>query len=125
MHEKLIKINDYTIAQQIDAADERIGGYGDGLYVYARITRTFNFLAAQMTTVTRDMTYESRGGSAGGSSSVSAQTLIQNFSDIQSDAEIRLMHAKLKEKSGNPPPLDDILRGMGKKNTGLTPAAKR
>jgi hypothetical protein len=124
MHERLIKINDYTIAQQINAPNESISSYSEGLNIQARITRTFNFMAAQMMTVTRDLTYEGRYGHAGGSSSVSTQTIIQNFSDIQSDAEIRLMHKELKALKGNPPPLDDILRGMGKKNTGLTPAAK-
>ncbi|MDY0008425.1 MAG: hypothetical protein RBS08_01840 [Bdellovibrionales bacterium] len=123
MNEKLIKINDYTIAQQLDAPHENISGYGDGIYIRARITRTFNFLAAQMTTVTRDLAYEGRGGSAGGSSAISTQTIIQNFSDIQSDAEITLMHGKLAELGGKPPALDTLTRGLGKKPSGLAAKA--
>lgn len=122
MRENVFKINDYTIAQQLEAHPETIDGYQDGLAVRGRITRTFNFLSAQVTTVTRDLTYETRGGSAGGSSSVSTQTIIQNFSDIQSDAEIRLMHQKLRDAGGKPPAIDDVLRGYGKKSAGLSAA---
>ncbi|MDP2206727.1 MAG: hypothetical protein Q8K65_10535 [Alphaproteobacteria bacterium] len=124
MKETFAKLNDYTLLQTLRAADEETSAWGASFYVKSQLTRSFNFLSAQVTTISRDITFQSRGADAGGSSSVSTQTIIQNFSDIQSDAEIRLMHEKLKEKSGNPPPLDDILRGMGKKNTGLTPAAK-
>jgi hypothetical protein len=113
MQETFIRLNDYTLLQQIDAPDEKISIYGE-ICIRTRITRTFNFLAAQMTTVTRDLTYEGRGREAGGSSSVSTQAIIQNFSDIQSDGEIRLMHEKLKALKGSPPPLEDVMPSAAK-----------
>lgn len=119
MKESFDKINDYTLRQTLTEPEQILPGYTSGLKVHARITRLFNFMAAQITTVTRDMTYESRGGDAGGSSSVATQTSIQNFSDVQSGLEIRAMHQKLIELKGKPPALDDILRGMGKKPAGL------
>lgn len=124
MQERLTKINDYTLLQTLRPADEETDAWGSTFYVKSQLTRSFNFLSAQVTTISRDVTFQSRGSEAGGSSSVSTQAIIQNFSDIQSDAEIRLMHAKLKELRGNPPPIDDILRGIGKKSAGLAPAAK-
>ncbi|MBW7910458.1 MAG: hypothetical protein H3C49_04160 [Alphaproteobacteria bacterium] len=110
MQERLEKINDYTLSQTLHASSESLSGYSHSLTIQSRITRIFNFLSAQVTTVTRDLTYEPRGSESGGSSSVSTQTSVQNFSDVQSDAEIRLMHAKLKnDLKGNPPPIEDIL----------------
>jgi len=125
MRERLDKINDYTLRQTFVAPDETLSGYSQQLTIQSRITRIFNFMAGQITTVTRDLTYEPRGGESGGSSSVSTQTVIENFGDVQSDAEIRFMHEKLKtELKGNPPPLEDILRSIGKKPAAHLPAAK-
>ncbi len=115
MKETFDKINDYTLRQTLTEPEQILSGYSSGLKVNARITRIFNFMAAQITTVTRDMTYESRGGDAGGSSSVATQTSIQNFGDVQSDLEIRAMHKKLTELQGKPPAIDDILGGINKR----------
>lgn len=118
MQEELLKLNDYTLVQKTEAPDVTRRGYGDGLKVLSQVTRTFNFLAAQLTTTTRDVTYEGRGSEAGGSSAVHTQTFIQNFEDMQSDREIAYMHKKLTELKGNPPPLEDVLgNNLGKKTT--------
>jgi hypothetical protein len=39
---------------------------------------------------------------------VAMQMIIQNFDDIQSQAEIREMREKLVELGGSPPPLDEL-----------------
>lgn len=119
MKETFAKINDYTLRQTLEEPEGQIAGYSRSLQIRARITRQFNFLAAQVTTTTRDLTYEPRGTEAGGSSSVASQTLIENFNDIQSDLEIRMMHKKLQEMGGKPPAIDEIMRGLGKKAAGL------
>lgn len=119
MQEDLIKLNDYTLVQKIEAPDTTRRGYSDGLKVLSQVTRTFNFLAAQLTTTTRDVTYEGRGGDASGTSAVHTQTFIQNFEDMQSDREVAYMHKKLIELEGNPPPLEEITGGLGKK-TGMS-----
>lgn len=119
MKEELIKLNDYTLIQKTEAPDVTRGGYSNGLKVLSQVTRTFNFLAAQMTTTTRDVTFESRGSEAGGTSAVATQTFIQNFDDMQSNREVAYMHAQLKELGGNPPPLEEITGSLGKK-TGIS-----
>lgn len=119
MEESFDKINDYTLRQTLQEPELTLPGYSQQLKVQSRITRIFNFLSAQITTTTRDLTYEARGSESGGSSAVSSQTSIQNFDDVQSDLEIRAMHKKLTELDGKPPAIDDILRGMNKKPAGL------
>ncbi|MBI3442031.1 MAG: hypothetical protein HY052_09585 [Proteobacteria bacterium] len=44
---------------------------------------------------------------------------IQNFSDIQSYGEIKMMHAKLPELDGHPPELSDVLSILNKKPSPL------
>ncbi len=109
MQERFEKINDYTLRQTLQESDQELSGYSQQLTVQSRITRIFNFLAAQITTTTRDLTYEPRGSESGGSSAVSSQTFVQNFDDVQSDLEIRAMHSKLLELKGKPPALDTVL----------------
>ncbi|HEX2753076.1 MAG TPA: hypothetical protein VHP34_08260 [Alphaproteobacteria bacterium] len=115
MKEELIKLNDYTLIQKTEAPDVTRSGYSDGLKILSQVTRTFNFLAAQVSTTTRDVTFESRGSEAGGTSAVATQTFIQNFEDMQSSREIAFMHAKLKDLGGNPPPLEEITGSLNKK----------
>lgn len=109
MQENFTKINDYTLRQTWEEPEQKMPGYSVGLKIFSRITRTFNFLSAQVTTQTRDITFETRGPDAGGSSSVAAQTVVQNFNEFQSDLEIRAMHKKLVELEGRPPELEDVL----------------
>jgi len=102
--EELVKDNDYTLS-----VVRKGSWYDSGVNFSSRITRTFNFLAAQVTTSTRDMTWQPGGYKSGGSSGVSTTMTMQRFDEFQSDAEIRLMHAKLVELGGKPPAIDDIL----------------
>lgn len=118
MKETFTKINDYTLQQLLEAPKETISAYSD-FQVHSRIARIFNFEAAQLTSTTRDMALQSRGSDAGGSTSVSTQTSIQNFDAIQSGAEIARMHKKLQELGGKPPALESFTGGLGKK-PGLT-----
>lgn len=68
---------------------------------YARsLTRIFNFESRQVTTIYNDWIV------AGNGSGVSSQMHVQNFSEVESQDEIRSMHAKLKEEGGNPPELE-------------------
>ncbi len=104
------KKNDYSLIEHsVEAGEE------NDMYFSSSLSRTFNFLSGQVTTVTRDFIYEPRGSSAGGSASVATQLYVQNFTDLGSLAEVRLMHQKLVELAGNPPPLEEILQdNMGK-----------
>jgi len=89
------------------------------------ITRSFNFLAQQVTTHVRDSVLGHTGGyKNGGAGGISTSVTQQHFEEFRSDAEIIFMHAKLKELEGNPPPLEEITRSLGKKNAGLSPAVK-
>lgn len=106
-----IKDNDYTLTVEM-AEEQKQPGYYDYVVpkLVSSIRRTFNFLSAQVTTVTRDWAYQKvQDGRAGSSSAVSTTTHIQNFNDVQSAAEIKLMHAKLTEMGGRPPALEDVL----------------
>jgi len=85
----------------------------------SRVTRTFNFLAAQVTTQTYDAALQSGGYKTGGVAAMSTATLQQQFDEFSSDREIRFMHDKLVELGGTPPAVDDLLGGLGKK-AGLT-----
>jgi hypothetical protein len=120
MKETFTKINDYTLQQLLEEPKETISAYSD-FQVYSRISRVFNFEAAQLTSTTRDMVLLSRGSEAGGSTAVSTQTSIQNFDDIQSSAELARMHKKLTELGGTPPALETFTGTLGKKSPGLTP----
>lgn len=117
MNEELIKLNDYTLIQKTEAPDVTRSGYGSGLKVLSQVTRTFNFMAAQLTTTTRDVSFESRGSEAGGTSAVATQTFIQNFEDMQFGREVAHMHAQLIELGGNPPPLEEITGNISKKGS--------
>lgn len=109
-NEEFVRDNDYSISQV-----RKGQGHESGITLNSRITRTFNFLSAQVTTITRDITHQPGGYKTGGSSSVATTITMQNFDDFQSAAEIRLMHEKLTALDGHPPPLDGILQESGKK----------
>ncbi|MDE1152970.1 MAG: hypothetical protein PW788_10575 [Micavibrio sp.] len=112
MNEQFNAISGYMLRIDFRREDYSHGGVqkSDGY------TRIFNFLAREVTTVTRDWVSEGRGSSAAGTSSVSSSSHIQSFDDLPSDLEIRHMHAKLLELGGKPPALEDILPNtIGKK----------
>lgn len=84
------------------------------------ITRTFNFLAQQVTTHVRDTALGNSGGyNTGGAGGVATAITQQHFDDFRSDAEIVYMHGKLRDLGGTPPAIEDITRGIGKKPAGL------
>ena len=84
------------------------------------ITRTFNFLAQQVTTHVRDTALGNTGGyNTGGAGGVATAITQQHFEDFRSDAEIVYMHGKLCELGGKPPAIEDVTRGIGKKPAGL------
>lgn len=105
-------LNDYTLEVVQDLSDRspNLGSYNT--HADYKLTRIFNFGTGQLTTLARHFSgiagrYSSDPG-AGIASSLQMQT--QDFRDLPSLHEVRLMHAKLKELKGNPPPLEDILQ---------------
>ncbi|MCE9507804.1 MAG: hypothetical protein K8R48_05740 [Alphaproteobacteria bacterium] len=88
------------------------------------LSRYFNFAAGQIVTLftqrsemkdsAEKSTYSSEGGvavSVAVSTALTSQMQIQNFSSLDSTVELEQMHAILKQKGGNPPPLDEKLTG--------------
>lgn len=113
--------NDYTLSEiTTRTVDEPNSFSGRSV-----MTRTFNFLAQQVTTHVRDSLLGNSGGyKNGGAGSVSTSVTQQHFDEFRSDAEIIFMHAKLKEMEGHPPPIEEITRSLGKKNTAPSLGAK-
>jgi hypothetical protein len=114
--ENFVKDNAHTLSVITTRAVENAPS---SIRTISRVTRTFNFLAAQVTTQTYDAALQSGGYQSGGVAAMSTTTLQQQFDDFASDREIRFMHNKLVEMGGTPPAIDDLLGGLGKK-TGLT-----
>ena len=110
------KLNDYTLR-----ADTKVyEGSDNGVKRYSGYSRTFNFLARQVTTVHRDWLSEGRGSSAGGSAAIATHVMTESFDDLPSAEELKVMHAKLVELQGKPPALEDVLPNtLGKKNNML------
>ena len=122
MTEKFTKDNDYTISVITESSIEhKSENAGDKIYQVSSLTKTFNFLSAQVTMTRRDSIFQSRNTQGGGSASVSTQMIIQNFRDIQSYAEIKLMHQKLRDLDGKPPELSEVLPILNKKPSPLQP----
>ena len=118
--DQFVKDNDYTLS--VIHSDKEIlpGNYSNAQQVRKfSLTRIFNFLSQQVTTLTHDSIaspmYNSTGGDA--SAAISTQTIIQNFSDIDSKEEIKLMREKLVELGGHPP---ELSFDLGKRPLGLT-----
>jgi hypothetical protein len=84
----------------------------------ARLTQLFNFRARQVTTVYERGGVESyripRGEYSnyenGKSVAVTASLQVQNFRDIEGEAEIEAMHAKLTELGGKPPAINSLVK---------------
>jgi hypothetical protein len=107
--EEYVKENDYTISA-LRQRETVLVKADYPLTAVSSLTRSFNFLAQLVTTVTRDYVYQAGGYKYGGSSGVSVTTAVQNFDDIQSQGEIEAMHARLKALGGNPPELDELAK---------------
>lgn len=113
--------NEYTLSQITQRSLSDKNGFSSATV----ITRTFNFLAQQVTTHVRDTALGDSGGySRGGAGGVSSTLTQQHFEEFRSEAEIIYMHKKLVELGGKPPAIAEVLRGLGKKNSGLSAAAK-
>ncbi|MDE1152972.1 MAG: hypothetical protein PW788_10585 [Micavibrio sp.] len=81
------------------------------------VSRQFNFAARQCVTTLEAMVWNRENAQHPPQISVSGHT--QNFSDMETTAELAAMHDKLVELGGTPPAIDDLLPSL-KKN----PAAK-
>lgn len=115
--EKFIADNDYTLSVVTTQRPTEDSSFKS----YTTITRTFNFMAQQVTTHVRDALLGNAGGyKYGGAGSIANSVTQQHFDEFRSDAEIIFMHAKLKELGGNPPAIEEITRGAQKKRAGLT-----
>lgn len=108
--EQFVKDNDYTLSV-ITTRNIPVGSFSS----ISRVTRTFNFLAQQVTTATYDAVLGNSGGyKTGGTSGISTTLGQQHFTEFRTMAEVILMHKKLRDLKGHPPPLEDITGDLGK-----------
>lgn len=115
MTETITKENDYTL--KIVQTDDSTSSWGGNVPVHIRnsYTRIFNFAAGQITTLPVTKIFQSLEGRAAGNSSISSQMHIQNFTDLPSTLELEILHKKLEDLGGHPPPLNDVLNGRSKR----------
>ena len=106
MSEKFNKENDYIVSLTLESESTS----QDSFKRTAQIKKIFNFLSAQVITIYTESMGQERGYNTGGSDSVSTQMVVQNFSDLDSIAEIEMMHRKLKSLGRSPPALEKIVR---------------
>lgn len=112
MTETYKKLNDYTleVVQPLSDAYLSAGTFKTpGDY---RLTRIFNFGTGQITTLARHFSIvASNEYSSHTSSGVAAavQMSVQNFADLPAKYELEIMHRKLIELEGAPPPLETLL----------------
>lgn len=97
------KMNDYTLSAVSDFS--RQSGADPEL------RRIFNFKARQVTNI-----YSQWYGSA-----VSNSMVIQKFSELDSLDEVADMHKRLRDKGGNPPPLEQDTLGKPARASSLRP----
>lgn len=90
------KINDYTLRVTID--------FGRQDRADPELSRIFNFKAQQVTHIFSQWY----------NSSVANSMTVQNFSDLDSFAEIAEMRERLIDLGGRPPPLPDASHKLGK-----------
>lgn len=101
------KEDDYTLLATSEVPD---GG---------KLCRYFNFAAGEITTIYREkaeMQVEKTSGysstanvSVSVSTALTSQMSVRKFSELDSFNEVALLHKKLVDLKGNPPPLDDII----------------
>ncbi|MDP2206728.1 MAG: hypothetical protein Q8K65_10540 [Alphaproteobacteria bacterium] len=111
MSNRYNKLNDYTleVVQSLSERNPSLGSYNT--QADYSLTRIFNFGTGQLTTLARHFSgisgrYSSDNG-AGVASSLQMQ--VQDFRDLPSLHEVRLMHAELERLHGKPPPLEDLI----------------
>jgi len=118
MTEEFKKVNDHTlrVTEDISLSDVHGTSYYNQHTQKSQLMRIFNFRSAQITTIAQQASYViSTSGNGGSGAANSTQMSVQNFDDVQSQLEIELMHAKLKELGGKPPSLEDLRGGFTKK----------
>lgn len=111
MSERYTKINDYTLKVVTPVGEKDDWGA-------PRLTQLFNFRARQVTTMYErggvkeyQIPYGDYGYTKEGSAvAVTGAVQVQNFRDIEGEAEIEAMHAKLKELGGAPPALSPLVK---------------
>lgn len=121
MKENFEKVNDYTLRvdQLLESKTDTVGYAASSQNT--RLTRIFNFEAAQITTIVKasSLVANRYGHDGGAGSSDSVQMNITDFEDLTSIRELSRMHKKLIELGGTPPVLDDVVGNLGKKRPGL------
>ena len=123
--EKFTLVNPYTL--DVTRTDkETLSNAADyKMKAMSVLTRSFNFAARQVTTRTRDYIFQPGDYEYGGSSGVTSTLDISNFDDLGGTEEIALMHGKLVELGGTPPPLDEVLGSQSKPARPLAPGKSR
>jgi hypothetical protein len=121
MKETFEKVNDYTLRvdQLLESKTDTVGYAASSQNT--RLTRIFNFEAAQITTIVKasSLVANRYGHDGGAGASDSVQMNITDFEDLTSVRELSRMHKKLIELGGAPPVLDDVVGNLGKKRPGL------
>ena len=102
MDVRIEKISDWEIALI------RSNLYSGLAHVGSSITTTFNFLSAQVTTVTRDAMREHSSGAAY-AVAVSTQMKIQNFYELGSLREVERARGELVRMGGTPPEMSELM----------------
>lgn len=90
--EEFVKSNDYTLVVSQVYATEKLSK--------PTLVKVFNFAAQEVT-----MIYERGYAKDGMGVSFSVASTTRNFSELDSLAEVEMMHAKLKDLGGKPPEL--------------------
>lgn len=114
MNDSYNKINDYTleVVQNLSEREPALGSYSYNIHADYSLTRIFNFGTGQITTLARHFAgvagRQAHVHGAGVASSMQMQ--VQDFRDLPSLHEVTLMHQKLQEMDGNPPPLEGLIQ---------------
>lgn len=112
MTETITKENDYSL---------KIENIETNIYGHDKITRSFNFASGQITTLFVSQRFHHGGYKSGGAGAATSNMHIQNFTDLSSTIELEILHKKLEELDGHPPPLGDVLNGRHKRPLSVTP----
>ncbi|MBI1214454.1 MAG: hypothetical protein GC185_01385 [Alphaproteobacteria bacterium] len=116
------KLDDSTLRVTYDMAGKKGDNWGA-----PRLSRIFNFEARQLITLyerggTQDFSIPGRyGNTTGKSAAVTSDLQVQNFSELDTTAELARMHKKLKDMGGKPPSIDDLAGQLDKKKPALRP----
>ena len=107
------KLNAYTLYENTSIVAKN----DESWFRENNICHEFNFLARQRTTTTEFVVWDKTNKQT----SVGVSTVVQNFRDIEGEADIARAHAALVSLGGTPPPLEEIMGGLLKKSAALRP----